>query len=105
MQLNMERMLKYFILAGQVQYAFSITQYLLQIHVQNHVLSAEAKSDMSSRSFVYHYHGGYGHVTPDDQFYKQMAIKITKGVLKLYTRSMSVRRSMHFHYGACVRHR
>ena len=96
MILNMERMLKYFILAGLVQYAFCITQYLLQIHVQNHVLSAEAKSDMSSRSFVYHHHGGYGHVTPDDQFGKQMAIKITKRVLKLYTRSMSARRSMHF---------
>ncbi len=60
MLLTMEHMLKYLILAGLVQYVFYITQYLLKIHVQHHVHSAEAKSDISPGSFVYRHHEEYG---------------------------------------------
>jgi hypothetical protein len=48
MLLTMERMLKYFFLAGLVQYALYVPQYLQEIHVQSHVLFAEAKLEIIS---------------------------------------------------------
>ena len=44
-QLTMERRMKYFFLAGHVQYARYLTQYLLEMRV----LHAEAKADLVCR--------------------------------------------------------
>ena len=71
-QLTMERMMKYFFLAGHVQYARYLTQYLLEMHV----LHAEAKVDLVCR-----HHDGYWNAVSADQFGEQTAIKMDKRAL------------------------
>jgi hypothetical protein len=71
--LTMERMMKYFFLAGLVQYARYLTQYLLEMRS----LYDEAKVDIVCR-----HHDGYWNAVSSDQFGKQTAIKIGKGALK-----------------------
>lgn len=80
-QLTMERMMKYFFLAGHVQYARYLTQYLLEMRA----LNAEAKADLSH--LVCRHHDGYWNAVSSDQFGEQTAIKIGKGALKGMTLS------------------
>lgn len=81
--LTMERMLKYFFLAGHVQYARYLSQYLLEVNS----LPAEAKSDLLSGAFVCRHHEGYWNAVSGDQFGEQTAIKMGKGGLKGMTLS------------------
>ena len=74
----MERMMKYFFLAGHVQYARYLTQYLLEMRA----LDVEAKVDLVCR-----HHDGYWNAVSADQFGEQTAIKIGKGSLKGVTLS------------------
>ena len=69
----MKRMMKYFFLAGHVQYACYLTQYLLDMRV----LNAGGKVDLVCR-----HHDGYWNAVSADQFGEQTAIKIGKGGLK-----------------------
>ena len=78
-QLTMERMLKYFFLAGHVQYARYLTQYLLEMRH----LSADAKRDLVSGAFVCRHHEGYWNAVSGDQFGEQTAIRMGKGALKV----------------------
>ena len=55
-QMTMERMLKYFFLAGHVKYARYLTQYLLEMRH----LPADAKMDLVSGAFVCRHHEGTG---------------------------------------------
>ena len=82
-QLTMERMLKYFFLAGHVQYACYLTQYLLEMRH----LPADAKMDLVSGAFVCRHHEGYWNAHSDDQFGEQTAIRMGKGALKGITLS------------------
>ena len=75
--LTMERMMKYF-LAGHVQYAHYLTQYLLEMRA----LDVEAKVDLVCR-----HHDGYWNAVSADQFGKQTAMKIGEGSLKGVTLS------------------
>ena len=68
-QQTMERMIKYLFLAGHVQYARYLTQYLLEMRV--------IKVDLVCR-----HHDGYWNAVSADQFGEQTAIKIGKGALK-----------------------
>ena len=61
-QLIMERMLKYFFLAGHVQYARYLTQYLLEMRH----LPADAKMDLVSGAFVCRHHEGYWNAVSGD---------------------------------------
>ena len=54
-QLTMERMLKYFFLAGHVQHARYLTQYLMEMRH----LPGDTKSDIVSGAFVCRHHEGY----------------------------------------------
>ena len=72
-QLTIERMMKYFFLAGHVQYARYLTQYLLEVDA----LSDEDKVDLACR-----HHDGYWNAVSAEQFVEQTAIKIGKGALK-----------------------
>ena len=67
--------MKYFFLAGHVQYARYLTHYLLEIQ-------SESKADI-----VCHHHNGYWNAVSADQFGEQTAIKIGKGALKGMTLS------------------
>ena len=78
-QLTMERILKYFFLAGHVQYARYLTQYLLEMRH----LSADAKRDLVSGSFVYRHYEGYRNAVSGDHFGEQTAIRMGKGALKV----------------------
>ena len=82
-QLTMERMQKYFFLAGHVQYARYLTQYLLEMRA----LPTEAKADLVSGAFICRHHEGYWNAVSGDQFGEQTAIKIGKGALKGMTLS------------------
>lgn len=77
-QLTMERMMKYFFLAGHVQYARYLTQYLLDMRT----LPPEAKVDLVCR-----HHDGHWNAVSADQFGEQTAIKMGKGGLKGMTLS------------------
>jgi hypothetical protein len=81
--LTLERMLKYFFIAGHVQYARYLSQYLLEINA----LPQEARSDLLSGAFVCRHHEGYWNAVSGDQFGEQTAIKIGKGALKGMTLS------------------
>ena len=70
--------MKYFFLAGHVQYARYLTQYLLEMRA----LHAEAKVD-----HVCWHHDGYCYAVSADQFSEQTAIKMGKGDLKGMTLS------------------
>nr|CAD7452893.1 unnamed protein product [Timema tahoe] len=76
--LTLERMLKYFFLAGHVQYARYISQYLLNIRE----LPAESLTDLHSSTFVCHHQDGYWNAISSDQFGEQTAIELGKGALK-----------------------
>src|SRR6478609_6874294 len=82
-QLTMERMMKYFFLAGHVQYARYLTQYLLEMRA----LPSEKKADLVSGAFVCRHNEGYWNAVSGDQFGEQTAIKIGKGALKGMTLS------------------
>ena len=71
--LTMKRMMKYFFLAGHVQYARYLTQYLLEMRA----IPPESKVDLVCR-----HHNGYWNAVSADQFGEQTAIKIGKGGLK-----------------------
>ena len=77
-QLTMERMLKYFFLAGHVQYACYLTQYLLEMRH----LPADAKRDLVSGACVCRHHEEYWNVVSGHQFGEQIAIRMGKGALK-----------------------
>ena len=68
-------MLKYFFLAGHVQYARYLSQYQLEMNALPH----EARSDLLSGAFVCRHHEGYWNAVSGDQFGEQTAIKIGKG--------------------------
>ena len=72
-QQTLERTMKYFFLAGHVQYARYLTQYLLEMRA----LPVKTKVDLVCR-----HHDGYWHAVSADQFGEQTAIKIGKGSLK-----------------------
>ena len=74
----MKRMMKYFFLAGHVQYARYLTQYLLEMRA----LHAEDMVDLVCR-----HHDGYWNAVSADQFGEQTAIRIGKGALKGMTLS------------------
>ena len=76
-------MLKYFFLAGHVQYARDLTQYLLEMRH----LPADAKRDLVSVAFVCRHHEGYWNAVSGDQFGEQAAIRMAKGALKGMTLS------------------
>ena len=76
---TMERMMKYFFLAGHVQYARYLTQYLLEMRALHAI---EAKPDLVCR-----HHDGFWNAVSADQFGEQTAIKIGKGALKGMTLS------------------
>ena len=82
-QFTMEPMLKYFFLAGHVQYVRYITQYLLEMRH----LPAEAKRDLVSGTFVCRHHTGYGNAVSGDQFGEKTATRMDKGALKGMTLS------------------
>ena len=82
-QLTMERMLKYFFLAGNVQYACFLTQYLLEMRH----LPADAKRHRVSGAFVCRHQEGYWNAVSGDQFGEQTAIRMGKGALKGMTLS------------------
>ena len=63
-ELTMERTLKYFFLAGHVQYARYLTQCLLEMR---HV-PADAKRDIVSGAFVCRHHEGYWNAVSGNQF-------------------------------------
>ena len=67
--------MKYFFLAGHVQYARYLTHYLLE-------MQSESKADIVCR-----HHNGYWNAVSADQFGEQTAIKIGKGALKGMTLS------------------
>ena len=71
-QLTMKRMMKYFFLAGHVQYARYITQYLMEMRAHT-----EVNVDLVCR-----HHDGYWNAVSSDQFGEQTAIRIGKGRLK-----------------------
>ena len=75
-QVTMERMMKYFFLAGHVQYARYLTQYLLEMRAHH------PKVDIVCR-----HHDGYWNAVSADQFGEQTAIRIGKGALKGMTLS------------------
>ena len=66
-QLAMECIMQYFFLAGYVQYARYLTNYLLE-------MQSESKADIVCR-----HHNGYWNTVSADQFGEQTAIKIGKG--------------------------
>ena len=68
----MKRMMKYFFLAGHVQYTRYITQYLMEMraHTEDNV------------DLVCRHHDGYWNAVSSDQFGEQTAIRIGKGALK-----------------------
>ena len=76
--LTLQRMMKYFFLAGHMHYARYLTQYLLEMAS----LHAEAKVDLVCR-----HHAGYWNAVSADQFGEQTAIKMGKGGLKGMTLS------------------
>ena len=71
----MKRMMKYFFLAGHVQYARYLTQYLRALHAEDMV-------DLLCR-----HHDGYWNAVSADQFGEHIAIRIGKGALKGMTLS------------------
>ena len=75
--LTMRRMMKYFFLAGHVQYARYMTQYLMEMRAH--------PDDMVD--LVCRHHDGYWNAVSADQFGEQTAIKIGKGALKGMTLS------------------
>ena len=77
-QLTMARMVKYFFLAGHVQYSRYLTQYLLEMRH----LPADANRDLVSGAFVCRHHEGYWNAVSGDQFGEQTAIRMGKGALK-----------------------
>ena len=77
-QVTLERMMKYFFLAGHVQYARYLTQYLLEMRA----LDTEGKVDLVCR-----HHAGYWNAVSADQFGEQTAIKMGKGSLRGMTLS------------------
>ena len=85
-QLTMERMLKYFFLAGHVQYARYLTQYLLEMRH----LPADAKRGLESGTFVCRHHEEYWNAVSGDQFGGQTAIRMGNGALKGTTLSPEV---------------
>ena len=82
-QLTMARMVKYFFLAGHVQYSRYLTHYLLEMH---HLL-ADANRDLVSGAFVCRHHERYWNAVSGDQFGEQTAIRMGKGALKGMTLS------------------
>ena len=76
--LTLQRMMKYFFLAGHVHNAHYLTQYLQEIASPH----AEAKVDLVCR-----HHPGHWNAVSADQFGEQTAIKIGKGGLKGMTLS------------------
>ena len=76
-QLTMKRMMKYFFLAGHVQYARYITQYLMEMRAH-----ADDNVDIVCR-----HQDGYWNAVSSDQFGEQSAIRIGKGALKGMTLS------------------
>jgi len=76
---TMECMMKYFFLAGHVQYARYLTQYLLEMRILH---TADTKVDLVCR-----HHDGYWNAVSADQFGEQTAIKMGKGGLKGMTLS------------------
>ena len=71
-QLTMKRMMKYYFLAGHVQYAHYITQYLMKMRAH-----AEDNVDIVCR-----HQDGYWNAVSSDQFGEQTAIRICKRALK-----------------------
>lgn len=71
--LTLERMMKYFFVAGHAQYARYLTQYLIDMRVQPTL----AKANMVCR-----HQDGYWNAVSADQFGEQTAIKTGKGALK-----------------------
>ena len=70
--------MRYFFVAGHVQYARYLTQYLLEMRS----LSADKKVDLVCR-----HHAGYWNAVSADQFGEQTAIRMGKGALKGMTLS------------------
>ena len=75
--LTMKRMMKYFFIAGRVQYARYLTQYLIEIRAH-----PEDNVDLVCR-----HQDGYWNAVSSDQFGEQTAIRIGKGGLKGMTLS------------------
>ena len=75
--LTMKQMMKYFFLAGHVQYARYLTQYLIEIRAH-----PEDNVDLVCR-----HQDGYWNAVSSDQFGEQTAIRIGKGGLKGMTLS------------------
>lgn len=71
--LTIERMMKYFFVAGHVQYARYLTQYLIE---------TRALCDVTMVDMVCRHHDGYWNAVSADQFGEQTAIKVGKGALK-----------------------
>ena len=69
--------MKYFFLAGHVQYTRYITQYLMEMRAH-----AEDNVDIVCR-----HQDGYWNAVSSDQFGEQTAIRIGKGALKGMTQS------------------
>ena len=77
-QYTLKKMLKYFFIAGHVQYARHLTQYLMEMKS----LSIEARSEVASGAFVCRHSQGHWNGVSSDQFGEQTAIHIGKGSLK-----------------------
>ena len=77
-QLTMERTLKYFFLAGHVQYPVPARDAPSARH-----LPAVARRDLVSGTFVCRHHEGYWNAVSGDQFGEQTAIRMDKGALKV----------------------
>ncbi|MCG7883058.1 MAG: hypothetical protein JAY96_15870 [Candidatus Thiodiazotropha endolucinida] len=75
--LTLKRMMKYFFLAGHVQYARYMTQYLIEMRA-----NTEDMVDLVCR-----HQDGYWNAVSADQFGEQTAIRIGKGALKGMTLS------------------
>ena len=57
-------MIKYFFIAGHVQYARYLTHYVLEMHA----LPSEVKADLVSGAFVCRHREGYWNAVSVDQF-------------------------------------
>ncbi len=77
-QFTLKRMLKYFFIAGHVQYARYLAQYLLEMRA----LPDEAKQEVASGAFLCRHNKGHWNGVSSDQFGEQTAIRIGKGSLK-----------------------
>ena len=73
-QLSMENMMRYFFLVGHMQYAWYLTQYLLETHALN---ALDAKSN-----HVFWHNDEYWNTVSADQFGEKTAVKIGKVAFK-----------------------